>query len=56
MPASSGRDIQESLDSAVGTLLYAQVYMKVSEIIEGDFFNQYVKSGKKEHLSIHFND
>ena len=45
MPSSQADDMNSKLDSGIGTLQYAQVYMKLNEVIEGDFFNHYIKSG-----------
>ena len=34
-----------------GTLQYAKVYIKLSEIVEGDFFNDYIKTGISPSIS-----
>lgn len=43
------KDLAEQLNGALrdgaGTLRYARVNMKLSELIEGDFFNHYIKTG-----------
>lgn len=46
LPVAQSDDFKANLDKNVGQLQYAKVYMKLSELIERDFFNQYIKSGK----------
>ncbi|KAK3681518.1 hypothetical protein LTR37_020881 [Vermiconidia calcicola] len=43
--------LQEHFSAEGGTLQYARVHMKLSEVIEGDFFNQYIKTGNILMLS-----
>ena len=45
LPAAAAEDFQKALESGIGTLQYARVHMKLLEVVEGDFFNQYIKSG-----------
>ncbi|KAK1080859.1 hypothetical protein LTR33_005183 [Friedmanniomyces endolithicus] len=45
LPKSSLPKFQEGLGNGKGTFQYARVHMKLSDIIEGDFFNHYVKAG-----------
>jgi ribonuclease P/MRP protein subunit RPP40 len=45
LPTDQAEDLKSSLEKDVGVLQYTQVYMKLSELIEGDFFNHYIKSG-----------
>ncbi|TKA80318.1 hypothetical protein B0A55_02200 [Friedmanniomyces simplex] len=42
---SSLQEFRDALAEGKGTFQYARVHMKLSEIIEGDFFNHYVKAG-----------
>lgn len=37
--------VRQELDGDVGTVRYSRVNMSLSEIISGDFFNQYIKTG-----------
>lgn len=37
--------IQQRLDDDMGTLRYARVFMKLGEILSGDFFNLHIKKG-----------
>ena len=46
LPKDNADLLKQSLVDGVGTLHYAKVYMKLSDLIEGDFFNQYIKSGQ----------
>ncbi|KAK0785726.1 hypothetical protein LTS16_010879 [Friedmanniomyces endolithicus] len=48
---SSLPKLLESLGEGEGALQYARVHMKLSDIIEGDFFNHYVKAGNVVMLS-----
>jgi ribonucleases P/MRP protein subunit RPP40 len=45
MPTDRAEAFKKSLDSNGGTLQYAKVYMTPRDLLEGDFFNQYIKSG-----------
>ncbi|TKA41653.1 hypothetical protein B0A54_06541 [Friedmanniomyces endolithicus] len=51
LPKSSLPKFQEGLGNGKGTFQYARVHMKLSDIIEGDFFNHYVKAGNIVMLS-----
>lgn len=42
--------IKQELDGPAGRFHYARVNMSLGEIIDGDFFNQYIKTGK-QHIS-----
>ena len=44
---SSLPKLLESLGEGEGALQYARVHMKLSDIIEGDLFNHYVKAGNE---------
>ncbi|KAL1644742.1 hypothetical protein SLS58_004205 [Diplodia intermedia] len=37
--------IRQELDAAAGKFHYARVYLSLGEIIDGDFFNHYIKTG-----------
>ncbi|KAK0659842.1 Ribonuclease P protein subunit p40 [Lasiodiplodia hormozganensis] len=43
--------VRKELDGTVGEFHYARVYMSLGEIIEGDFFNHYIKTGNILMLS-----
>lgn len=45
LPTNQAKDLKGDLEKNVGVVKYAQVYMKLSELIDGDFFNHYIKSG-----------
>lgn len=45
LPADQAEELKGKLESEIEVLRYAQVYMKLGELIEGDFFNHYIKSG-----------
>jgi len=47
LPKSSLPKLLEGLGEVEGTLQYARVHMKLSDIIEGDFFSHYVKAGNE---------
>ena len=47
LPTDQAEDLKGNLEKNVGMLQYAQVYMKLGELIDGDFFNHYVKSGTR---------
>lgn len=51
LPEDAATKLQQQLDNGKGTLQYARVYMKPSEVIEGDFFNQYIKAGTLFHAT-----
>jgi hypothetical protein len=38
--------LKRNIASDNGTHKYAKVYMKLEDIVDGDFFNHYIKSGK----------
>jgi hypothetical protein len=38
--------IQQKLDGERGVLRYARVNMSLAEMLSGDFFNHYIKSGR----------
>jgi ribonucleases P/MRP protein subunit RPP40 len=40
--------LKECLKDGKDTLRYARVYMKLSNLVEGDFFDQYIKAGMSE--------
>lgn len=40
--------VRKELDGTVGEFHYARVYMSLGEIIEGDFFNHYIKTGESK--------
>jgi len=42
---------QEKILQSHGNPQYAKVHMKLKDIIEGDFFNQYIKTGTISMLS-----
>ena len=45
MPDAHLDKLNVALTKGPGRLHYARVYMKLSEILDGDFFNTYVKNG-----------
>ncbi|KAK1074727.1 hypothetical protein LTR12_008899 [Friedmanniomyces endolithicus] len=45
LPQSNLSKLQDELGEGKGTFQYARVHMKLSDIIEGDFFNHYIKAG-----------
>ncbi|KAK0267945.1 hypothetical protein LTR35_015877 [Friedmanniomyces endolithicus] len=47
LPKSSLPKLLESLGEGEGALPHARVHMKLSDIIEGDFFSHYVKAGNE---------
>lgn len=46
LPSAQSEDFKAKIKEDAGALQYAKVYMKLVELIQGDFFNQYIKSGK----------
>lgn len=38
--------IQHDLESRFGTPSYSRVILPLSALLEGDFFNEYIKKGK----------
>lgn len=52
LPASEAQQaLHDKLAASDGVLRYARVYMKLIEIISGDFFNSYIKAGNIVMLS-----
>ncbi|KAK5123089.1 hypothetical protein LTR85_003286 [Meristemomyces frigidus] len=51
LPEDAASRFRQVLAGGIGTLQYARVHMKLSEIVEGDFFAQYIKSGNILMLS-----
>ncbi|KAL1382470.1 ribonuclease P 40kDa subunit-domain-containing protein [Phyllosticta capitalensis] len=45
LPESTYDAIKEQFEGDVGSFHYARVYMTLGEIIDGDFFNDYIKTG-----------
>jgi ribonuclease P/MRP protein subunit RPP40 len=45
MPKEVYLSIESSLDSNLQKLRYARLSMTLSSLIEGDFFNTYIKTG-----------
>ncbi|KAB8236312.1 ribonuclease P protein subunit p40 [Aspergillus alliaceus] len=45
LPEATYRIIQNSLDTKLPKLRYARVFMSLSSLLEGDFFNTYIKAG-----------
>lgn len=43
---TSAKKFEKQLENDIGTLRYLKVYMKLSEVIDGEFFNQYIKAGR----------
>ena len=41
----------KSLEAKLETFQYARVIMPLSALLEGDFFNQYVKAGEEYEIS-----
>lgn len=50
MPETAATTLQKLLEANLGTLRYLKVYMKLSDVIDGDFFNQYIKSGRSAEV------
>ena len=48
LPQDNANKLKETFTTGLSALQYAKVYIKLSEIIEGDFFNQYIKTGKEK--------
>lgn len=46
LPESTYDAIKEQFEGDVGSFHYARVYMTLGEIIDGDFFNDYIKTGR----------
>lgn len=44
VPHTAHKTLLEGL-KVQGKLQYAKVYMKLSDVVEGDFFNDYIKTG-----------
>lgn len=51
LPETTARSLEKHLEDDIGTVRYLKVYMKLSEVIDGDFFNQYIKSGRSANAS-----
>ncbi|KAL4933916.1 ribonuclease P protein subunit p40 [Aspergillus undulatus] len=51
MPKEAYSSIEGSLDSKLQTLRYARVTMTLSSLIDGDFFNKFIKAGNILMLS-----
>ncbi|KAE8364363.1 ribonuclease P 40kDa subunit-domain-containing protein [Aspergillus caelatus] len=45
LPEATYKTIESSLDTKLPKLRYARVFMSLSSLLEGDFFNAYIKSG-----------
>jgi len=45
VPKSAFQVLQDELSSDLYRLQYAKVHLKLKDIIDGDFFNQYIKTG-----------
>ncbi|KAL1306911.1 hypothetical protein AAFC00_005554 [Neodothiora populina] len=45
VPASVAPQIQHALETSVGEPQYCKVHLKLADILTGDFFNYYMKSG-----------
>ncbi|KAK7624572.1 ribonuclease P 40kDa subunit-domain-containing protein [Phyllosticta citricarpa] len=45
LPREVHEAVKQQLDGNVGSFQYARVYMTLGEIVEGDFFNDYIKTG-----------
>lgn len=48
-PKKCGNDLETTLQDASYSLQYQSVYMKLCDIIEGEFFNHYIKAGETGH-------
>lgn len=47
LPSPGAETLQKALSNGKdGTLRFAKVYMKLEDILTGDFFNTYIKSGE----------
>lgn len=46
LPKSDAETLKQTLSDVKGTLQYAKVYMTLGDLIEGDFFNHYIKTGE----------
>jgi len=47
LPAELLQVVQQEIVSQLGNWQYAKVMMSLGEIIEGDFFTEYIKKGLK---------
>lgn len=56
LPAAQSDGFKVDIDKDVGPLQYAKVYMKLGELIQGEFFNQYIKSGESSPLILRMLD
>ncbi|KAF7589323.1 hypothetical protein BBP40_004476 [Aspergillus hancockii] len=45
LPEAIYKTVESSLEAKLPKLRYARVYMSLSSLLEGDFFNTYIKSG-----------
>lgn len=45
LPRENAQPLLQSLADGKGSLQYARVNMKLSELVSGDFFNDYMKIG-----------
>lgn len=46
LPAEVRDVVQRELEEHVGGVRYAKVMMSLREIVEGDFFTEYIKKGR----------
>lgn len=52
LPETAYAAIETSLNSKLQKLRYARVFMSLSNLLEGDFFNTYIKSGILPYLYV----
>ena len=53
MPEELHEIIWRDVQSKITSLQYARVIMPLSALLEGDFFNKYIKTGIAAHLTSH---
>lgn len=46
VPESVASKVQQAIKTAGGELQYAKVHLKLQDVLTGDFFNHYIKTGK----------
>jgi len=52
IPQNAADQFEAAFATSVGSLKYARVNMKLGEIIEGEFFNHYIKTGRMKSITL----
>ncbi|KAH0544956.1 hypothetical protein FGG08_000882 [Glutinoglossum americanum] len=52
LPAELYEIIRQDLEREISTVKYSRVILALSELLDGDFFNQYIKTGMVRNLEV----